>query len=1131
MGVGGSGMAGISFLASKMGYEVTGCDLEESTAYSTGFFHGHSPDHLKDVDLLVVTPAVYFQKVKDPELIEGERRKIVLTWQEFLGKYLHKGKKVICIAGTHGKSTTTAMVGKLLEDAGLDPLVNLGANYKAWHGGARYGKGDYFVTEADEFYDNFLNYHPEMIILNPVEFDHPDYFKSESKMQNSYKKFIGNLQGRKILITLKDSLNKKFNLKVFGKHNQQNANMAYLLGKKLGIKEEIIIKSLQSFPGIERRMELISGKGGIKVYDDYAHHPTAIRVTLDGLREKYPKGRIWAVYEAHSYTRTKALLSKYGGVFNSADKVVIGPIFKARDTQTFGITEGSIAKASKHKDVTYFDKTFEMFKFLKENLRSGDIVLVMGAGKSYLWAREIAGKNEIIKENVSLRDLTTFRIGGDARYYAEVENKEEILEVSKFIKKNNLKIFILGGGSDILVSDKGFNGVVVKYIGKDVKLEDGTITAGAGLFWDELVKFSVERNLQGLECMSGIPGTVGASPIQNLGAYGQEVKDTLLDIVAFEFKSGKFINFSNKDCKFGYRDSFFKKPENWQKYLITSVTFKLNKDGNPKIEYESLSNYLKQKSIVNPSLKKVREAVLGLRREKLENPNEIGNAGSFFKNPVVDKKIPGVPSYQFGNKYKLYAGWLIEKAGWKGKSFKNAAVSSKNALILVNKSGKASSSDVYELSKRIIKDVKNKFNVVLEPEVQFIGFEKKVAILGYGLEGKDAESYFRVLGEDTKILDKKFDENYLGNLNKFDVVVRSPGVYRFLPELIKAENKGVEITSSLKIFFDNSPAKIIGVTGTKGKGTTSALIYEILKNAGKDVYLVGNIGKPYLELLPKLTEKSIVVMELSSFQLIDLDKSPYIAVVLNITLDHMDWHKSKDEYINAKKNIVKFQTVSDYAIINSEYDVPKSFIELTKGKVVLFNKSKLENMYKEKLLLKGEHNLENIAAAVSVAKVLNIKKDVALKTVRSFKGLEHRLELVRKVGGVTFYNDSFATGPQPTIAAIKSFKEPETLILGGSDKGLNYDVLGKVVKESKNIKAIILIGQIADIIKKSILKYGFKGRIIDLGKTNMEEIVKKAFENTPSGGVVILSPSAASFDMFENYKDRGNQFKKAVQNL
>lgn len=699
---------------------------------------------------------------------------------------------------------------------------------------------------------------------------------------------------------------------------------------------------------------------------------------------------------------------------------------------------------------------------------------------------------------MQFKDLTTFRIGGPVKHFFEVKSDKGIIEAGEFAKKNNLKIFILGGGSDILVSDRGFDGIVVKYTGDNIKIgKDNVVTAQAGLSWDKLVKFSVEHNLQGLESLSGIPGTVGASPIQNIGAYGQEVKDTLLSLRAFEFKSGKFLNFSNEDCEFGYRESFFKKPENWQKYLITSVSFKLTK-------YED----------TDLSLQNIRDEILRVRGEKLEDPKEVGNAGSFFKNPIVEKN-------------KLSAGFLIEKAGWKGKSYKGAAVSAKNSLILINKSGKANSSDVYELSKKIIEDVKKKFGITLESEVQFIGFQKKVAILGYGLEGQDAEKYFKSLGESITILDRKFDENYLNNLNSFDIIVRSPGVYRFLPEIVDAGKEGVEITSSIKIFFDNCPAKIIGVTGTKGKGTTSTLIYEILKKAEKDVYLVGNIGKPYLELLPKLTKDSFVVMELSSFQLIDLSKSPHIAVVLNITLDHMDWHKSKEEYINAKKNIVKYQMKNDFAVINSEYDVSKSFLELTKANVILFNKNKLEEKYKTRLFVRGEHNLENIAAAVSVAKILKIKEEIILKTIKEFKGLEHRLELVKEIEGVTFYNDSFATGPQPTIAAIKSFTEPETLILGGSDKGLDYEDLRIEIRKRKNVINLILIGQIGNKIGGKIKNKN----IINLGKSPMDHIVKKAFEITPKGGVVILSPAAASFDMFENYKDRGNQFKKAVRSL
>jgi len=408
---------------------------------------------------------------------------------------------------------------------------------------------------------------------------------------------------------------------------------------------------------------------------------------------------------------------------------------------------------------------------------------------------------------------------------------------------------------------------------------------------------------------------------------------------------------------------------------------------------------------------------------------------------------------------------------------------------------------------------------------------KKIAILGYGIEGQDVEKYLKSHGANVTILDKKFDENYLGHLKDFEIIVRSPGVRFDLPEILDAKNNGVKITSAINIFFEECPAKIIGVTGTKGKGTASTLIYEILKSDNQDVYLAGNIGKPYLELLPKLNKNSFVILEMSSFQLIDMDKSPHIAVVLNITIDHLDWHTDRAEYVDAKKNIVIHQSPSDFAIINEDYETPKIFAKVAGGKVILFSKSSLDSKFKEYLLLRGEHNLENIAAAVAVGRILNVDEEKILESVKNFKGLEHRLELVATIDGKSFYNDSFATGPQPTIAAIKSFTEPETIILGGSDKGLDYSELGKVISEKKNVQNIILIGQIRQKIADSFKGLPFKGQIIDLGISDMPTIVKKASEVTPKGGVVILSPAAASFDMFENYKDRGNQFKEAVQSL
>lgn len=404
---------------------------------------------------------------------------------------------------------------------------------------------------------------------------------------------------------------------------------------------------------------------------------------------------------------------------------------------------------------------------------------------------------------------------------------------------------------------------------------------------------------------------------------------------------------------------------------------------------------------------------------------------------------------------------------------------------------------------------------------------KNVAVIGYGIEGQDAEKFLIDKGANVKVLDQKFDENYLKDLDKYDLIVRSPGVYPYKKELLEASKKGVRITSPTHIFFDEFGGTIIGITGTKGKGTTSTLIYEILKSSGLDVYLGGNIGKPLLELTSKLTDKSVVVMEMSSFQLIDLPVSPDISVVLNITSDHMDWHKNQKEYVDAKKNIVKFQKETDWAVLNKDYKVSRDFSKVTKSNILYFSKSSLSDNLKEGLTLRGEHNLENIAAAVSVAKILNVKEEIIKSVVKNFKGLEHRLEFVREYKNVKFYNDSFATGPQPTIAAIKSFTEPETLILGGSDKGLNYKELGGVISSTQNVKNIILIGQ----IRKEIQKHIRNKKIYDLGTSGMEDIVNKSFEITEKGGVVILSPAAASFDMFLNYKDRGNKFKEAANSL
>lgn len=442
---------------------------------------------------------------------------------------------------------------------------------------------------------------------------------------------------------------------------------------------------------------------------------------------------------------------------------------------------------------------------------------------------------------------------------------------------------------------------------------------------------------------------------------------------------------------------------------------------------------------------------------------------------------------------------------------------------------------------------------------------KKIAVFGLGIEGRDLVKYLRghklnpTLLEENEEFEADKDLKGLtiikGNkvskkIGTFDLVYRSPGVYRYRKDILDAEKKGTKISSGINLFFEKCPCKVIGVTGTKGKGTTSTLIYEILKGAGKDVYLAGNIGKPYLELLPRLKKDSIVVLELSSFQLIDIEKSPNIAVVLNITSDHLNWHENIKEYVDAKRNIVRKQTANDYAVINSDYKTPKSFTRDAVGKVVYFSrKNKVNGAYidsddrivlslantiigdTKNLLLMGKHNWENVAAATAASFLAGASAISIKKTVFGFKGLEHRLELVKSVSGVTFYNDSFSTNPEPTIAAVRSFTKPITLILGGYDKGLDYMEMANEIVSSNRVGNIILIGDTANKIKLALAEVHYRGKIHDMGKPGMEKIVKKSYEVTPKEGVVILSPASASFDMFENYKQRGKLFKEEVEKL
>lgn len=445
---------------------------------------------------------------------------------------------------------------------------------------------------------------------------------------------------------------------------------------------------------------------------------------------------------------------------------------------------------------------------------------------------------------------------------------------------------------------------------------------------------------------------------------------------------------------------------------------------------------------------------------------------------------------------------------------------------------------------------------------------KKVAVLGLGEENVTLVKFLANEGAAVTVCDQKIREeltsylerlknidfelitgdSYLDNLQNFDLIFRTPGLPYLNSKIQEAKMAGAKISSQIKLFFELCPSPIIGVTGTKGKGTTTSLIGEILKASGKSVYVGGNIGNAPVGFLNELKPSDIVVLELSSFQLQDLMKSPHIAVVLDIKIDHLDYHSGREEYVQAKRNIVDFQTESDYAVINADYLTSFEFGAATDGKVFYFSRRKSVDLGAfvlsdniilrtddfEKVIIKtsevklrGEHNLENICAAVTASYLAGASVENIQKAVLEFNGLEHRLELVGEIGNVKYYNDSFSTTPDTTIAAIKSFSEPIILLLGGSEKNADYAELAEVISKS-SIRTIIPIGLTAEKVTRQISNSNIK--IIDRILT-MAEAVALAKKEANSSDVVILSPASASFDRYKNYKDRGDQFKESVKNV
>ena len=449
---------------------------------------------------------------------------------------------------------------------------------------------------------------------------------------------------------------------------------------------------------------------------------------------------------------------------------------------------------------------------------------------------------------------------------------------------------------------------------------------------------------------------------------------------------------------------------------------------------------------------------------------------------------------------------------------------------------------------------------------------KKVAIIGLGVSNIPLIEYLHKLGSDITLfnnkpiseLDKRvldmiygyklkfsFGENYLSKLANFDVIFRSPSCRPDLPEIEKAVKSGTILTSEIELVLELCPGTTIGVTGSDGKTTTTSLIYEILKEQGLKSYLGGNIGVPLFTKLNEMKPTDYIVLELSSFQLMTMNVSPNIAVITNITPNHLDIHKSYQEYIDSKANIFRYQTENDLLVLNYDNEKTKQLVKNATSRVVFFSrKQRLENgiildnniikscdnglrrhiLNTKNVKLKGMHNCENICAAIAATqKIASIESQA--KAIANFSGVNHRLEFVKEINGVKWYNDSIASSPTRTIAGLNSFDENIVLIAGGYDKHLDYRPLAKPIIDKVN--NLILLGQTAGKISNALeneLKNTNKNLNIYMVET-LEEAVSKAKEVSKKGDVVLLSPASASFDMFKNFEERGNKFKQIVNKL
>jgi UDP-N-acetylmuramoylalanine--D-glutamate ligase len=454
-----------------------------------------------------------------------------------------------------------------------------------------------------------------------------------------------------------------------------------------------------------------------------------------------------------------------------------------------------------------------------------------------------------------------------------------------------------------------------------------------------------------------------------------------------------------------------------------------------------------------------------------------------------------------------------------------------------------------------------------------MAYEKqRITVVGLGREGAALARFLTQQGAKVTVTDVKGEETLRDQMDELsglpihyllgghpeesleaDIIFVSPGVSQNIPILEEARRRGITISSETKLFFSLCQAPIIGITGSSGKTTTTSLVGEIMQAEGYRTFVGGNIGSPLTTIVQEIDPEDKVVMELSSFQLEVLDQSPHIAAILNLSPNHLDRHKSMDDYVAAKMNILRFQGRNDYAVLNADQRLTRELTRECRGQILLFSREREVDegaflrqeeitvrfegkdrkvCHVSEIQLLGAHNLDNVLAACAITTGAGAQVEAMASAITSFSGLEHRLELVGEFEGVRYYNDSIATSPDRAMAALNSFVDPIILLAGGREKHLPLEGLARLIV--RRVKSLVLFGEAAPMLEEAVIEAQSEepGREVPIyHSSNLVEAVHIAFRISRTGDIVLLAPACTSFDMYRDFAERGHHFKALVSEL